>query len=1070
MGLSLSSVQMPAPPSKSGARETDSPIGKIRYFGDYELLEEIARGGMGIVYRARQVSLNRIVAVKMLLFGKFSSDEFVQRFQTEAQAVASLQHPNIVAIHEVGEHEGQHYFSMDHVDGKNLAESVHDNPLPARRAAGYMKTIAEAVHHAHQRGILHRDLKPSNVLIDEFDQPRITDFGLAKQIKSDSELTVTGQLLGSPNYMPPEQADARRGTLGATSDVYSLGAILYHLLTGRPPFVAETLEDTLRQLLNTEPVPPRLLNPSVARDLETICLKCLNKDPHRRYGTAELLADDLSRWRSGEPIQARPVTSIEKLWRWCRRHPGAASLGTAVALLLIVVAVGSTLAAWRIGRESERARKAESDAAEKLWNSYVAQARATRHTSRAGQRFDSLEALGRAAAMHPALELRNEAIAALTLTDIRVLKRSNLLNRRKEFVCVDGKLERYAESDEQGNIHIRQVSDDKELMLLPGIGTALQWMFPFSSDGQFLPVRYVDGWVRIWDWQRKQPALEVAGAEHPGRLDFSPDSRWLAAIDPDLNVVVYDLIQRKQVNLAGPPTQQWNIRFDPTGKLLAASKAETITILDAASGEVVGVKMRYPGLEVRALGALGWHPDGRHLASTCGDRLVCLWDTQSGELMRTLKGHDREAMSVAFNHAGTQLASAGWDSKLRLWDFKSGRELINIVGGGFALQFSADDRRLACLSSWDGNQFEVFEVASGEVLRAFHEEPGGPERGLGPVDFAGDGKILAYSSGDQLKLWHVASGRQLDSRSAAPLNTVLFDASGQNVIATSQSGVVRWQISSGSFTGETRLGPPVTLTAGVGFGRAAVSDDGKTLAVIQSNRCQIFHKATVHHPVSTETQQDMHWVAMHPAGAWVATSAWGQEGVKVWETSTGRFCQALPSALYSEATFSPDGRWLVTRTEKEYLFWKVGDWASGHHFAHDPDDTAHDDASLMVFAPDGQTLALTVAQSVRLVDPISGREFATLAPENSREITALCFSGDGRWLAVAGGSDSLRVWDLLALRRHLAHMGLDWDAPPFAGVAEPEVGIANVIVVSETQAGVSQREAEPLSKTPRNDP
>src|SRR5882724_7183581 len=263
---------------------------RIRYFGDYELLEEIARGGMGVVYRARQVSLNRTVAVKMILAGQLASASDVQRFCAEAEAAAKLQHPNIVAIHEVGEHDGQHYFSMDFVEGKNLAQLVSDFGfrIPEfRRAARWMKTIAEAIHYAHQRGVLHRDLKPSNVLIDPTDQPRITDFGVAKRLDvaqasspassggvppAHSEpgrgrpenpqaetpalhnLTLTGQVLGSPNFMPPEQAAGKRGQIGPQIDVYSLGAILYHLLTARPPFLAETLTETLQQVQNADPI------------------------------------------------------------------------------------------------------------------------------------------------------------------------------------------------------------------------------------------------------------------------------------------------------------------------------------------------------------------------------------------------------------------------------------------------------------------------------------------------------------------------------------------------------------------------------------------------------------------------------------------------------------------------------------------------------------------------------------------------------------------------------------------------------------------------------------------------
>src|SRR6185295_2433529 len=288
---------------------------------------------------------NRVVAVKMILAGHFATEQAIQRFRAEASTAARLQHPNIVAIHEIGEHAGQQYFSMDFVEGKSLAEVVRDGPLSARQAAVFLKTIAETIHHAHQHGVLRRDLKPSNVLVDSFGQPRITDFGLAKQLESESDLTVTGQVLGSPNFMPPEQAAGRSAEVGPHSDIYSLGAMLYHLLTGRPPFQGGSLQDVLLQVKEAEPVSPRRLNPSVPVDLETICLKCLEKEPSGRYATAQELADELRRFLHNEPIRARPISAAGKAWRCCRRYPTIAGLGAAVALLLVVLAVGSTVAA-----------------------------------------------------------------------------------------------------------------------------------------------------------------------------------------------------------------------------------------------------------------------------------------------------------------------------------------------------------------------------------------------------------------------------------------------------------------------------------------------------------------------------------------------------------------------------------------------------------------------------------------------------------------------------------------------------------------------------------------------------
>ena len=346
----------------AGARPelTRSGTVVLARFGDYELLEEIARGGMGIVYKARQVSLNRLVALKMILSGQFASKQEVLRFRVEAEAAANLRHPNIVAIYETGEHQGQHFFSMEYVAGPNLSQLVGNRPLNCQLAARYTLAIARAIHYAHGQNTLHRDLKPSNVLVDADDQPRITDFGLMRRLRGTYGPTLTGQMLGSPNFMPPEQCGwgstrdsrvpsgdppdgknespagrqgsqetinrslvARGGSpraagqrpalpkerAGPWSDVYGIGAILYHLLTARPPFQAETVQDVLLQLREQDPVSPRLLNPSIPRDLETICLKCLEKEPDQRYATANELADDLDRFLKNEPIRARPSGS-----------------------------------------------------------------------------------------------------------------------------------------------------------------------------------------------------------------------------------------------------------------------------------------------------------------------------------------------------------------------------------------------------------------------------------------------------------------------------------------------------------------------------------------------------------------------------------------------------------------------------------------------------------------------------------------------------------------------------------------------------------------------------------------
>ena len=346
----LQTLDSGSQPSQAAKREF------VKYFGDYELLSIIAQGGMGIVYKALQISLNRIVALKMIVSGEFATKEAVDRFYSEAKAAALLDHPGIVPIFEVGEFEGKHFFSMVYVEGSSLASKLEDGPLEPIPSARMMLEVAQAVQYAHEQEVIHRDLKPSNILLDAQGRPRITDFGLAKQLTDQSGLTVSGQVLGTPSYMPPEQAAGQINAIGPASDVYALGAILYSLTTGRPPFQAASSIDTLRQVVEKEPVAPRLLNSVIPRDLETIILKCLEKSLPRRYGSAKLLADELQRFLEGRPIVARPISRVAKAWRWCQRNPSVASLASLVIILLASVTLISAVsyvreAALRIKQE-----------------------------------------------------------------------------------------------------------------------------------------------------------------------------------------------------------------------------------------------------------------------------------------------------------------------------------------------------------------------------------------------------------------------------------------------------------------------------------------------------------------------------------------------------------------------------------------------------------------------------------------------------------------------------------------------------------------------------------------------
>jgi len=444
-----------------------------RSFGDYELLEELARGGMGVVYKAREIRLNRIVALKMILSGRLASEADVQRFRQEAEAAANLEHPNVLPIHEVDAHDGQHYFTMKLVAGGNLRDRVAGLVKDPRAAARLMEQVARGVHFAHQRGILHRDLKPANILLDADGTPYVADFGLAKRTEADSSLTQSGAVLGSPSYMSPEQARGEKGITTA-ADVYSLGAILYELLTDRPPFKGESVAVTLRMVEEQEPVAPRRIKPNCDPDLEAIALKCLEKDPSRRYESAAAFADDLIAWLRGEPVTARRAGTGRRAWKWVKRNPAVAALTAGVAVTLVAGAIVSTYYALlaeeraktaaenetRAKRTEEEALKnaaalnAAADEAKVRWyRGMYEQMRAARLSRSPGSRnevlrlaTDAVRLRAQLSEMHPkptdvptAADLRTEVVTALQRPDARMVREFKLNTSSNPHVSRDGR-------------------------------------------------------------------------------------------------------------------------------------------------------------------------------------------------------------------------------------------------------------------------------------------------------------------------------------------------------------------------------------------------------------------------------------------------------------------------------------------------------------------------------------------------------------------------------------------------------------------------------------------------------
>jgi WD40 repeat protein len=1007
---------------------------------------------MGVVYRARHVPLNRACVLKMILAGGHAGAQAVARFRAEAEAVARVQHPNVVQIHHVGETAGLPFFELEYVEGGSLDRRLDGTPWPPRRAAGLVEALARGVAEAHRLGVVHRDLKPGNVLLAADGTPKVTDFGLAKSLASDSGLTQTGAILGTPGYMAPEQAEGHAREVGPAADVYALGAILYELLTGRPPFRGATVLETLEQARTAEPVPPSRLVPGLPRDVETVALKCLQKEPEKRYGSAVALAGDLRRFLGGETILARPVGPAERAWRWCHRHPAPASLTAAIVLVAALGLVGvlwqwgeavkaRDLASKRAAAEAEARREAETTLVDMYTTSGV----------QAGDQGEH----GRAA-----LWFANAA------------RRANADPERRRANAV-----RARTWGRRAFVPVRALVADGSW---PG-------GLVFHPGGHHLiTTAVIDGKTRdasntLWDLDAEESLPFPGGLKAVPAAAWSPDGRALAVGRPDGDVVVAGFPGGEEAARVRFPGRIRLLTYSANGRYLAIAGGSSARVWDCRTHAFATPELVHPA----AVTTLAFHPEGRYLATGCQDQKARLFAVpgDAGKPLWAPVPHAQVDGGVwypvffsppLFVDGGRRLITYGGKGGLTWRAVETGAEVRTAdfpewSRGIAAARLSPDGRYLAVFGVQLPGVVRLCEVASGRLVGPVLEH----KNTVFDAAFSPDGRMLLTGSSDNTaRLWAVPGGELL----ARPLDLhrtihrVAFTPDGRSVATQDHELIRLWALP--------QEGVPVTrLHPDGGHSFAALSPDGAlaiptgmSFSSIRALRSTRAHRVATGEPAGPSIRPGGLVVdaAFSPDGRSAATlgardggSKEGQE-VVVWDWESGRpgWRAPLPSEPRS-LSYRLDGRGLAVlcgggellvfdpADGREVLRWQAHDPEPAHHWVNNgkvsfsPDggsilswgmgkdvrvwaadtgrprypplrhrDKCHD----LQFSPDGRSMALaSYDRSVRVCDLATGAALAEL-PAHPDMVYSAGFSPDGRLLVTACRDHTVRVWDWRAGR------------------------------------------------------